>query len=358
MTINNIKVLNVEEVDQEAVQIYIDQHIDSTVYHTLAWRKISSQSFGYKSWLLVALTPSNERIVGTLPLFLVRSPFSRRLVSVPFRDRGGPLWSSPEAFVALVKRAQGLAAQHGARFLQLKSIKPYPTDFIEACNLQERWYWINSAIDLQGLDQAVLWKKIGQKTRNMIRQAEGAHLKFRDVTELDYALIAWYKLHLITQKRLGIPPFPKKFFQNLLHELGRDKGAKLFIVEQNNEPLAATIILLHRQTAIYGYSSSATTAQHLRPNDFLLFNVFNWLLDNDYSEFDLGSDAPGQTGLLFFKKKWMARQRQIPAYTSGQYVHALSDSSDSHYLHLRKILSCVPLPLLRLLGNAVTKYFG
>jgi hypothetical protein len=358
ITTSAIKVSNLEEVNQESVQEYLDRHADSTVYHTMAWRRIFCESFGYQSFFLVAQSPADGRIVGTLPLYLIRSPFSCRLVSVPFRDRGGPLWSSPEAFLALIERTRSLAEQHGAKFCQLKSLKSYPPQLVLAGNLAERWYWINSTIDLQGLNKTILWQKIGQKTRNMIRQAETAHLTFRDGTDSAHGLTVWYKLHLLTQKRLGIPPFPKKFFRHILQELGPSGAVKLFIVEQNNEPLAATLVLLHRQTAIYGYSSSATTAQHLRPNDFLLFNVFNWLLDNDYGEFDLGSDAPGQTGLLFFKKKWLAKQTQIPVYTSGHYLHAISDSSGRAYLPLRRVLGYAPVSLLRVLGNRVTKYFG
>jgi|GEM_PF-1675146 len=354
----HISVVNAEELDQGSVEEYIAHHPESTVYHTLAWRKIFSGSFGYRSWWLAAITPENKGIVGILPVLLVRSPFSCRLVSVPFRDRGGALWSSPEAFLVLVRHAQGLAAENGARFLQLKHIRPYPAELVQACGLRESWYWINSTVDLRGLDREILWKKIGQKTRNMIRQAEQAQLTFREVTDESDGLITWYGLHLETQQRLGIPPFPLRFFRNMLQELRPARAVKLFLVAGKQAPLAATIVLLHHRTAIYGYSSSATQAQLWRPNDFMLFNVFQWLLEHGYEEFDLGSDAPSQSGLLFFKRKWLARQAQIPVYSSGNYNPVLSDSSDPKYLPLRQIMSHTPIPLLRLLGNMVTKFFG
>jgi hypothetical protein len=280
------------------------------------------------------------------------------MVSVPFRDRGGLLWSTPAAFDGLLTEAKRLAAEVRAKFLQLKTLNPYPSDLVEKNGLAEKRYWINSRVDLQALDLDSLWSKIGQKTRNMLRQAEQAQLSLEDMTLSKSGLALWYNLHLSSQKRLGLPPFPRKFFKQMLQELRQEKAIKLFSVRKDDEHLAATIILLHRQTAIYGYSSSRSGAQWMRPNDFMLFQIFKWLITHNYADFDLGSDAPGQRGLLFFKKKWLAQQRAIPTYTFGEAQSWVSDSSDERYACLRQIISYLPEGLLSHIGSQATKYFG
>jgi hypothetical protein len=71
--------------------------------------------------------------------------------------------------------------------------------------------------------------------------------------------------------------------------------------------------------------------------------------------FDMGSDAPSQTGLLFFKKRWFADQEPIPSYSLGS--GASPDSSSPRYGMARKIFQHLPRSVLRLTGHA-TKYFG
>lgn len=354
----SLKVVSISENEFELWQHYVSQHPLATTYHHLAWRTIFEQGFGYHSWYLLAQEVSEGRVVGCLPLFLVSSPFSRRLVAVPFRDRGGIIWSTPEAFIALLDKAKWIANQVNADFLEIKSIQPYPANLVQAHHLQESFYWVTSQVNLQNIDIEEFWAKIGAKTRNMIRQAEQAHLTFQDTTHLPDSLTIWYRLHLVTQKRLGLPPFPLKFFRHLLQELAQTNGVKLFVVWHNNKPLAATIVLLHQQTGIYGYSSSDPAAQLLRPNDFMLFNTIKWLIEREFTVFDMGSDAPNQKGLLFFKKKWLAQQNPIPVYTFGQVNSSRVDSSDPRYALFRQGFRFLPTGLLRLTGNLITKYFG
>lgn len=335
---------------------YVQSHPLSTVYHAFGWRRVFGETFRYRSWYLVARDSSG--VVGCLPLFLVRSPIGRRLVSVPFRDRGGPLWSTPSAFSALIEGARRIAGEERASSVELKTVTHYPDDLSNHSGLTEHRYWVRSVVDLRPLNADILRERIGPKTRNMIRQAEAAGLAFRDETGEGNALRTWYTLFVETQKRHGLPPFPPTFFQSMFEELTPDGDARLFVVRRGGEALAATIILLHKQTAIYGYSASAEGSQIFRPNDFMLFYAIGWLMEHRYDEFDLGSDAPGQQTLLFFKNKWLAVQSVIPLYTLGRYHRAESDSSDARYRVVRKAFRYLPSPLLRLVGAATARFFG
>lgn len=337
-------------------QRYVQSHTLSTIYHSLAWRRIFEETFGYRSWYLVAI--DGGAIAGCLPLFLVSSPIARRLVSVPFRDRGGVLWSTPVAFSTLVETAKRIAQEEKASYLELKTITPYPEDVVQQSGLAEHRYWIRSTIDLRPLNADIFWKKIGPKTRNMIRQAEAAGLTFRDETGERDAVLTWYALFLETQKRRGLPPFAQHFFRSMLEELAPGGEARLFVVRHGSEALSATIILMQKKTAIYGYAASAGRGQAFRPNDFMLFSTARWLMEHGYDEFDLGSDAPTQQSLLFFKRKWLAEHSVAPVYTFGRYSRADSDSSDARYRVARKAFRYLPSPVLRLLGAATCRFFG
>ena len=346
------------EEDHQLWQEYVRAHPYATAYHSIAWRSIFQKSFGYRSWYLFARKGLEGSVVGCLPIFFISSPFSRRLVSVPFRDRGGILWDSDEAFTLLMEKAKGIAKQTNASFMEVKSLRAYPPDLIERNGLQERFYWIHSCVDLRGMNMESFLKKIGPKTRNMLRQAEKAELTFIDATGNYGGIRDWYMVHVMTQKNLGLPPFPMNFFHTMLGELSKTEEIRIFQVRKGDTCLAATIILLHKKTGIYGYSASDPAGQRFRANDYMIFSTIKWLSEKGFEEFDMGSDSPSQESLLFFKRKWLARQNTIPVYTCGNIKDWISDSSRSHYELIRKCFRYLPADLLRLIGGFATKYFG
>ena len=335
---------------------YVSAHPAGTIYHLSAWRAIFEQSFGYRSWLLVARDAASREVRGVLPLYLVPTPFARRLVSVPFRDRGGILWDTPEAFEALLQAAHRVADETGAPSVRLKSLVEYPAQQASALGLTESRYWIHSVVTLQQLTVTALWKAIGDKNRNMVRQAQRHGLACSQLEVTPDDLVRWHILHVATQKRLGIPPFPRAFFSTMSARLHPDSRLALFGVKRENDLRAAAIVLLHRDTAIYAYSASSTERQHEGANDLLLFEVMRWLIERGFAVFDLGSDSPKQDSLLFFKRKWLAEQASIPHYFFGKNSHI--DSSEKRYDLARKCFRLLPTPVLASVGAAITRYFG
>jgi hypothetical protein len=336
---------------------YVTAHAAGTIYHLSAWRTIFEKSFSYRSWLLAARDRISSDLIGALPLYLVPTPFARRLVSVPFRDRGGVLWSSSEAFYALIDRAKEIMSAVDAASIELKSLAQYPAELVARESLVERCYWIRSYSDLRGANGDTIWRDIGDKRKN-IRRARDKNLAFVDMTHDPAALGLWYQLHLDTQKRLGLPPFPQRFFSCMLDELRLGERIRLFAVRDRGSCLAASIVLLDRRVAIYAYGASSRSAQLSRPNDFLFFNMIQSLAENGYECFDMGSDSPKQENLLAFKKKWLASQERIPRYGFGNAAVSVADSSATRYAMLRAVFRRLPAALLRGIGTAVTRYFG
>ena len=330
---------------------YIDNHADSTIYHHPDWLQVMASSFPFRLHLLVALR--NGRLVGGVPLMEVRSPWSRRLVAVPYRDRGGLLWSEPAAFIALTQAIQRLSEERRCPGVILKSLQPYPEDLRTATALQEQFHWVNSSIDLTSLSPESLPRRLGAKTRNMLRQADKAGLVWEDASDQPGAVAEFYGLHLLSQRHLGVPAFPRGFFVEQRQRLG--SAWRLFMVRREGRPVAGSIVFLWRQQAIYAYSCSDPTTLEMRPNDLLLFGILGWLLNRNYRVFDLGSDSPIQKGLLFFKRKWLATQRVCPVYYLGRLQ--VQDSSSPTFRIARSILSRMPLWLLQLTSRWI-HWFG
>ncbi|MCC7487978.1 MAG: GNAT family N-acetyltransferase [Burkholderiales bacterium] len=335
---------------------YVAGHPDTTVYHGLAWRAIFEKGFGYPSWHLLAREPGEGPVRGALPLYLVRTPVSRRLVAAPFRDRGGVLWDSPEAFAALVAHALEIGRSARAGSLRLKSLVPYPEREALALGLVESRHWVHSVAKLAGMTPETLWRGIGDKNRNMVRQARRRGLRCEPLAPSAANLDAWHRLHVATQKRLGVPPFPARFFEAMAGGLTASGGFVLLGVHDGAALRAATVLLVHRDTAIYAYSASDAGGQEARANDLMLYEAMRWLIGRGIGVFDMGSDSPRQESLLFFKRKWLARQSPIPHYTHGDAAPV--DSSDAKYAFARACFRLLPAPLLSGLGGALARYFG
>lgn len=333
---------------------FVDAHPGASAYHAWAWRAIFERSFGYRSWYLLAVDERTGETTGVLPLYLVTSPFGKRLVAVPFRDRGGLLWTCDAAFTQLVAEARRIASTVGAATIELKTVQPYPAALLASAGLRERLYWIRSVVHLDEFAAAPIWERLGAKRRSPIRQAQDAGMTCEDGgTDAD----TWYELHLRTQQRLGLPPFPARFFRTLLEALVPRGAARLLIAKSGGAPLAATILLNHRNDVIYGYAASTAEGQRRGAGDLVLFAALQSAIADGRQTFDMGSDAPAQEGLLFFKKRWFAVQKPIPTYTLGADSAGVSDSSSPRYRLLRKGFEHMPRPMLRLAGEA-TKYFG
>lgn len=361
MTKLSIKIVHEDEFELvRKWDEYVQNHPEATIYHFYGWREIYKEGLGYASTMLMAVNESetSQEVVGILPLFLVNGFFSSRYVSVPFRDRGGILWSSDDAFKQLIDYAKSLVSDFKVGSLVLKSIREWPLGLFMTSEMSKSVYWVNSKVSLLEHTPDLLWRKLGSKTRNMIRQAEGSGILFEDKTNNTNVLDEWQSLHLITQKRLGVPPFPRRFFELMFLELKRINAIKVFVVTKNGKPISGMLMFIQKNMAIYGYSASTEDAQKMRANDFMIYNALNYLIEQKIDYFDMGSDSPQQDSLLFFKKKWGALQTAIPFYGYGKSGSLEIDSSSSKYHVVRKLFRALPTSTLNLIGNHLTKYFG
>jgi len=336
-----------------AWETYVAGHPEGTLYHSLRWRRVLEDGFGYRSHHLLARTAEGT-IEGVAALFVVRGLAGRRLVAVPFRDRGGPIWSTPEAGLALFEAIQPLADRINAGGLVIKTLMPYAPEIAKAAGLREQYYWVHSDIDLTGQTWEQYSAALSRKVRHSIREATKNGMTGDDVTEEPDAIDRWYALHLVTQRRLGIPAFPKRFFEGVKRHLA--PAVRVLVVRHRDSDVATTLVLRDRDVVMYAYAASARSAGP-PAGDLLVSCAIQWAFAEGAQRFDMGSDSPSQSGLLFFKRKWLARQTAIPTYLGGAATVGAQDSSSRGYEVARTILRGFPPPLYPLTSLAA-RLFG
>lgn len=330
---------------------FVKSHADGSIYHLSDWARVLKRAFGYEA-RGVALRDPAGRIAAIAPLFEVRGLASRRLVGVPFRDRGGILAATPESERAALRAARERATELGASSLVLKSCAPVDEEVAKAEGFSVSRYWIHSVMALQ---RGELWRRVGKKNRNMVRQAEkhGLACEWRSGPE---QAETWHRLHRDTQSRLGVPVFPRALFEAILDE-GRD-WARLLLILGPKGPVAGGIFFAFADRYIYGYSASTLSGQEMRANDLMLFEALREAERSGAHSFDFGSDSPKQTSLLAFKEKWGAVQSPTTVLSVPASSEERSDSSSALYSAARAVGRVLPSPLWAALTSPLVRKLG
>jgi hypothetical protein len=326
-------------------------HREASIYHLSDWARVLKRGFGYEAKGL-AIRDADRRIVAIAPLFEVKGLLGRRLVGVPFRDRGGVLSTSPESERAAYLATRSLALDTKASRLVLKSCSTTDEETARALGFSVSKYWVHSVMALGVGD---LWRRIGKKNRNMVRQAQkcGLTVEWRRGAE---HTDAWYRLHRATQSRLGVPVFPRALFEAIMDE-GRE-WARLLLVSGPAGPVAGALFFEFSGRYIYGYSASTPVGQEKRANDLILFEALRQAEGAGARWFDFGSDSPRQTSLIAFKKKWGAEQSLTTVLSIPASSEERSDSSSGLYSLARGLGRRLPAPLWAALTTPLVGKLG
>lgn len=339
--------------DQDWIQWdeFVRRHPEGSVYHLSDWARVLKRGFGYAAKGFAIREPDG-RIVAVVPLFEVKGLTARRLVGVPFRDRGGVLAANPAALRAALAGARKVARDIGASSVVLKSCSALDEEMARAEGFSVSRYWVHNVMPLQ---QGDLWDRVGKKNRNMVRQAERNGLTFEWRRGSEHAE-AWHQLHRQTQSRLGVPVFPRALFEAILDE-GRE-WARLLLVLGPKGPVSGGIFFDFASRYIYGYSASTPQGQDMRANDLMLFEALRQAERSGARWFDFGSDSPKQESLLAFKKKWGAEATLTTVLSVPPSNEERNDSSSGLYSLARAAGRFLPSPLWAVLTSPLVRKLG
>jgi FemAB-related protein (PEP-CTERM system-associated) len=174
---------------------YVSSHPEACHYHQWGWKSVIEGVFGHTTKYLMA--KEGNAVQGILPLTLMSSwLFGRFLVSVPFVNYGGLLVTTTVAATALLHKAQTIASEEGAQYMELRHIQPI------GLGLQPKHHKVRPMLEL-AKDPETQWKQFDCKVRNQIRKAEKSQLY--TVMGREECLDAFYHVFAHTMRDLGTP---------------------------------------------------------------------------------------------------------------------------------------------------------
>ena len=278
---------------------YVEAHPGATVDHLWGWRHVFERVFGQRCVYLAARRDAD--IVGVLPLVLFRSRlFGRIAVSVPYLNYGGILDSDEAAAAALVARAQEIAADFGAAYLELRNHRRYLTG--RPC----REHKVRMVLPLpETVDD--LWKALDRKVRNQVRKAQKEGL----VAESGGATLVddFYPVFARNMRDLGTPVYSRHLFLETLRAF--PDAARVHVVRHQGLPVAGAVSVRFRDTVLVPWASSLRDYRHLCPNMLLYWSMLEAAIRDGAKVFDFGRSSAG-AGTHQFKLQWGAAE--IPQY--------------------------------------------
>jgi CelD/BcsL family acetyltransferase involved in cellulose biosynthesis len=289
---------------------FVAAHGAALAFHTPAWVESLADCYGHRAFVLAVM--DGDDVAAGVPVIEVRTlRRRRRWVSLPFTDACPPLLTPS---VDSGKFAAALAAARSAAAVDSFEVRAPLTEMhgahpccdavthttrlsVEADELRKRFHRSQVQRNI---------RRAERESKLTIRRGDQA----RDLTE------TFYRLHVQTRRRLGMPVQPRRFFEALWsHVLAAGHGSLLLAETAGRTAVAGAVFLGGTATLTYKYGASDAAFWRLRPNHLLFWHAIRAACEDGYDSFDWGRTDLADVGLRTFKSGWAADESTL-VYTT------------------------------------------
>lgn len=329
---------------------FVARHPGATPFHHPDWGQLVADCYGFEAFALAARDAAGVIQAG-LPVVEVRHLHSSpKWVSLPYTDYCPPLVSARQQEEQLLSAVQCAASAAGVRRIEVRApLAGAPPNgrkaFRHVLALDG-----GSAEVYAGFHRSQVQRNIGRAKREglTVRRAARQH----DLVD------TFYRLHLRTRHRQGVPVQPRRFFRLLWdHAIGAGLGSVL-IVETSARPIAAAVFLAWNGTVIYKFGASDASAWPLRPNHLLLWHAIQMACEQGYRWFDFGRTDIGQEGLRSFKLSWGTAEESLVYGILGGRAEPTPATEGMAARMLGPVIRHGPLLFCRAAGEMLYRYIA
>jgi CelD/BcsL family acetyltransferase involved in cellulose biosynthesis len=340
---------------------FVERHEQSSVFHTAGWLEALHRTYGYMP-LVLTTSPPGSRLENGWPFCSIDSWLTgRRWVSLPFSDHCQPLtdFGTCEGSF-LVNLGEALAGKR-LRYFEMRPLENVGPDplHLPPSLLPSTCTYLFHCLDLTP-DLGTLFLNCHRdSTQRKIRRAEREHLRYEDGHSAGL-LDAFHKLQILTRRRHGLPPQPKRWFRNLIDSMG--ERSKIRVAYKDNQAIAAILTIRHKETVVYKYGCSDSAHNNLGGMHLLFWKTIEEAKASGLRKLDLGRSDRDNQGLITFKDRWGSTRSMLSysRFTSAAsprdvYPDAATGSKERF---LRTLFSRMPDTLVRTAGHLLYKHIG
>jgi CelD/BcsL family acetyltransferase involved in cellulose biosynthesis len=282
---------------------FVARQPGATPFHHPDWGQLVADCYGFRAFAVVT-SDGTGAIRAGLPVVEVRHLVGEpKWVSLPFTDYCAPLASTQQEEAHLVCALQRASSAAGVRRVEVRA------PLAGASTTGRRAF--RHILALDGGPASVYAGFHHSQVQRNIRRAEREGLMVRRAAHPHDLTHTFYRLHLQTRRRLGVPVQPRRFFRLLWDNAIRTGLGSVLIAEASDQPIAAAVFLGWNGTAIYKFGASDASAWSLRPNHLIMWHAIRTACEQGYRSFDFGRTDADQDGLRNFKRSWGAVEEPL-----------------------------------------------
>jgi CelD/BcsL family acetyltransferase involved in cellulose biosynthesis len=312
------------DIDDPRWSSFVEGSSQATPFHHPRWATVLGACYGYRPFVL-ALADRTGTVTAGLPIVEVGGRFRRRRwVSLPFTDVCPPLLAHQSTAGELLDALTDELAARRVAVCEVRA-KLAPRD-----RLHTHVAGVCHLLPLTR-DPSVVARGFSRMHARNIRKAERSGLQVEYGTS-QQAVDDFYRLHVLTRRRLGVPVQPRRFFELLAEKVLVAGLGFVVTVRYGDLPLAAAVFLAWNGVLVYKYGASDSRYWNVRPNHLLFWSAIRWGCDHDYRVLDWGRTDLDDYGLREFKGGWGALESplayaviadQPPSLAPGQLRSAM-----------------------------------
>jgi len=335
----------VKDINDQQWTDFVGASSQALPFHHPSWAQLLGACYGYRPFAL-ALTDANGGIRAGLPMLEVGGPLGRRRwLSLPFTDYC-PVLSKDLPAEELTSRLADTVRSSGISLFELRAGLPQQDPIFTHTRA------VRHVLTLAA-DPHDVYRQFSKMHQRNIRKAERAGVQIqRGATASDVE--TFYRLHLLTRQRLGVPIQPRRYFRLLAeHFIERGLGFVLS-ARMDDVPVAAAVFLAWNGTMMYKYGASDARFWEHRPNNLLFREAIRWGCENGYHTLDWGRTDLDDQGLREFKSGWGALEEPLTYSVIGSAP--ASDSSSGLRKAVKAVIQRSPLWVCQVIGECLYRF--
>jgi CelD/BcsL family acetyltransferase involved in cellulose biosynthesis len=327
---------------------FVETQPGAVIFQHPNWAALIARCYEYRS-RVIAILDEFGQIVAGLPFLEVPGLLSgRRWISLPFSDYCQPLAADQRSLELLTDTIVLLHTSKQLSDIEIKWALP------ERQGIYPSSKFVLHTLPLSSPPED-LYKKFRKGHRYDIKKAlEGGVEIKRSVSKT--GVDEFYRLHLKTRQRLGVPIQPRKFFDMLWENLISTGMGFILLALHHNAPIAGAIFFSYNRTLTYKYSASDQRFWKLYPNNLLLWEAIQIGCESGCKQFDLGNSEKSNHGLRSFKSGFGAYEEELVYSFLGNIIPDQNSGS------LRKVMNWIishsPPLVCQLTGQLLYRYYG
>ncbi len=290
---------SVLEIHDPAWTEFVISHPASTVFHTPEWASVVADSYGFRAFVVVVR--QSGKVVSGCPLVEVRGPLgSRRWISLPFTDQC-PLLMLEDAGEATVEALAVLARSGRVADLELRSALP-ASDGVYPVFRGYR-HLIRLPLDPDELHIRKSYRNLRNKAR---REGVTIH-RGASAEDLD----GFYRLHVMTRRRHGVPVQPRRFFDLIGRGFLESGQGFILTAKYEGRAAAASLFLTHKETLVTKYAASDPSMRDIGAGHLLDWTSLDEACRDGFRVMDWGRTDADAGGLRTYKLGWGAEEERL-----------------------------------------------